>query len=476
MMRGWNAAGLTLLVAAVAGVSACGGGSANSSYAPAPTRRAPSGSSPIKHVIVVIQENRSFDNMFATFPGADGTTTGEAEAVPVSEQSQCPIYQQESVPLAEKNLAVGDDFGHNYSDVEIDYDNGSMDGFDVDPIPASGGKLSCLHSYQYVNPSQIVPYWDIAEQYVLADHMYQTQGSGSFTAHQDLIAGGTAITSTESIIDNPSTFPWGCDSPPKTTTGLITIYGDYEPNKGPFPCFTQYQTLRDRLDAAKISWKYYTEKVVPGRDTAGIWNAFDAISAVRYSSEWGKNVTFNDTVIFKDISHGRLPAVSWVTPDAYNSDHPQELKGGQDVDYGPSWVASIVNAIGQSKYWGSSAIVIVWDDWGGFYDHESPAFFDNQGGLGFRVPMMIVSPYARETSSSQPGYISHTQYETASIVKFIEENWGLSPLQVPDTRATSIGDSFNFYQTPRSFSVIPSEHSRAFFLHQKPSGLPLDSE
>ncbi|MGA2761116.1 MAG: alkaline phosphatase family protein, partial [Candidatus Cybelea sp.] len=102
--------------------------------------------------------------------------------------------------------------------------------------------------------------------------------------------------------------------------------------------------------------------------------------------------------------------------------------------------------------------------------------FDDQGGLGFRVPMMIVSPYARETSSSQPGYVSHTQYETASIVKFIEQNWGLAPLQLPDTRATSIGDSLNFYQTPRSFSVIPSDHSQTFFLDQKPSGLPPDTQ
>jgi phospholipase C len=476
-MRTWNAARLALVVAAV-GISGCSGSAlTNSSYAPiTATRIAGGSSSPIKHVIVVIQENRSFDNLFGTFPGADGTTTGEAEAVPVSEQSQCPIYKQEQVPLTEGNLAVGDDFGHKYSDVQIDYDNGNMDGFDVDPIPAGGGKIACLHPYQYTNPSQIAPYWDIAEQYVLADHMYQTQGSGSFTAHQDLIAGGTAINSYESIIDDPSGFPWGCDSPSKTTTSLFTTDGQYEPGKGPFPCFTQYETLRDRLDAAKISWKYYTEKVVPNKDTAGIWNGFDAISAVRYGSEWGKKVTFSDTVIFKDISSGKLPSVSWVTPDALNSDHPQELKGGKDVDYGPSWVASIVNAIGKSKYWKSSAIVILWDDYGGFYDHESPAFFDDQGGLGFRVPMLIVSPYSRETSSSQPGYISHTQYETASILKFIELNWSLAPLQVPDMRATSIGDALDYQQKPRLFTVIPSEHSQSFFMHQVPSGLPPDTE
>lgn len=479
-MRRWNAGLLATLAVAAAGISGCAGaGPPNGASVPIPAKRAPGGSgTPIQHVVVVIQENRSFDNLFATFPGADGATTGQAEAVPASKQYECPVYYEETVSLTEGNLAVGDDFGHQYRDYVTEYDNGNMDGFDVDPIPASHGKLACLHPYQYVNPSQIQPYWDIAQQYVLADHMYETQGSGSFTAHQDLIAGGTAISSYASAIDDPSGFPWGCDSPPKTTTNLITIYGYFEAGAGPFPCYTQYEPITAELDAAKISWKYYTEKVVPPPkgDTAGIWNALDAISSVRNGPEWGTKVVFKDTQIFKDIKAGHLPAVSWVTPDAVDSDHPQEVYHGKDVDYGPSWVASIVNAVGESEYWKSSAIVIFWDDYGGFYDHESPAFIDDQGGLGFRVPMMIVSPYARETSSSQPGYISHTQYETASILKFIEENWGLKSLQVPDGRATSIGDSFNFYQTPRSFSAIPSEHSQSFFLHQKPSGLPPDTQ
>jgi phospholipase C len=236
-MRVWNAGWLALIVAGL-GIAGCSfGGSANGSYAPMRAQRISSGnSSPIKHVVVVIQENRTFDNLFATFPGADGTTTGEAEAVPVAEQSQCPIDRKEKVNLTQGNLAVGDDFGHKYSDVQIDYENGNMDGFDVDPIPAGGGKIACLHPYQYVNPSQISPYWDIAQQYVLADHMYQTQGSGSFTAHQDLIAGGTAIDSHESIIDDPSGFPWGCDSPSTATTSLsLRPTANTSPVKDRFP-------------------------------------------------------------------------------------------------------------------------------------------------------------------------------------------------------------------------------------------------
>jgi phospholipase C len=465
-------AGLLFCVLSIAVVAACGGNSSpGTSAGPLSAAPAIKGSTPISHVVIVIQENRSFDNLFATYPGADGTTIGHLAAVPPSEQAQCPIPNPTTTPLREGNLVVGDDFGHKYSDYQIDYDGGKMDGFDVDPIPAGGGKIACLHPYQYVNPSQIQPYWDMAQQYVLADHLYQTQGSGSFTAHQDLIAGGTVVNyggHNDSIIDNPTGFPWGCDSPSGTVTSLITTDGQYLQNQGPFPCFTQYDTLRDRLDAKGVSWKDYSPKVQlpPHGDTAGIWNGFDAISAVRYSPQWGKRVTSSNLVIFKDITNGRLPNVVWITPNASNSDHPQEKCG---CDTGPSWVASIVDAIGQSKYWNSSAIVVLWDDWGGLYDHESPAFFDNQGGLGFRVPMLIVSPYV------QP-HVEHTQYEFGSILKFVEDNWNLKSLGTTDVRATSIANAFDFNRAPRRFKTIRAKYARSFFLHQRPSKAPLDNE
>ncbi|MFY9719655.1 MAG: alkaline phosphatase family protein, partial [Candidatus Cybelea sp.] len=123
-----------------------------------------------------------------------------------------------------------------------------------------------------------------------------------------------------------------------------------------------------------------------------------------------------------------------------------------------------------SKYWNSSAIVILWDDWGGFYDHESPAFLrDDQGGLGFRVPMLIVSPYV------QP-HVEHTQYEFGSILKFIEERWDLGSLHTTDERATSIGNVFDYNRQPRSFKTIPARLPLSFFLHQRPSGVVPDSE
>jgi phospholipase C len=489
-----NARLWTLVLFAGAAIAACGGvgspGGPSSGLIPG--GRSPSGSTPIKHVIVLIQENRSFDNFFAMYPGADGATTGQAAAMPSPIASSCAarhqpvITQPTTVPLTKVSL-VGNGFPpHNFGhDNDLDHiydpgyvtelDNGKMDGFDLVRFGANGvgPQAECTYAYQYVDPKDIKPYWDIAKQYVLADHMFDTQGSSSFTGHQDLIAGGTAVNyepsqyGDNSVIDNPYDMPWGCDSPPGTITALITTSGQYLPTAGPYPCFT-YKTIRDQLDAKKISWKYYA--VGPNKGGAGIWSAFDAIEAVRNGSEWRTNVTQNPNQIFKDIQKGHLPAVAWVTPDAANSDHPNEIISGVPTDNGPSWIASVVDAIGGSKYWKSSAIVILWDDSGGFYDHQPPAFLDNQGGLGFRMPMLIVSPYVQ-------AHIEHTQYESASVLKFIQDNWGLGSLPAtPDARASSIGNAFNFSQSPRPFKKIQSKDSESFFLHQVPSGLPVDTE
>jgi phospholipase C len=487
----------TLVLFAGAAIAACGG--VGSPGGPSggliPGGRSPGGSTPIKHVIVLIQENRSFDNFFATYPGADGASTGQAAAMPSPIASSCAaknqpvITQPTTVPLTKVSL-VGAGFPNNFgADNDLDHiydpgyvtelDNGKMDGFDLVRFGANGvgPQAECTYAYQYVDPKDLKPYWDIAKQYVLVDHMFDTQGSSSFTGHQDLIAGGTAVNyessqyGDNSVIDNPYNMPWGCDSPPGTITALITTAGQYLPTSGPSPCFT-YKTIRDQLDAKKISWKYYT--IAPNKGRGGIWNAFDAIDAVRHSSEWHSHITTSPNVIFRDIRVGKLPSVAWITPDAFNSDHPAEyLKVGRKLvpeDNGPSWVASVVNAIGKSKYWNSCAIVILWDDPGGFYDHEKPAFYDNQGGLGFRIPMLIVSPYAQ-------AHVEHTQYETASVLKFIQDNWGLGSLPAtPDARASSIGNALNFSQSPRPFQKIRSKYSESFFLHQKPSGLPVDTE
>jgi phospholipase C len=305
----------------------------------------------------------------------------------------------------------------------------------------------------------------MAQQYVLGDHMFPTQASGSFTAHQDLIRGGTELNSYETLIDFPTDGPWGCDAPPGVTTSLLTSSQQYLKDQGPFPCFT-YETMRDLLDAQSVSWKYYTPAITThGGD---LWNAYDAIQQVREGSEWTTNISSPETNIFKDISNNALPAVSWVIPDGQNSDHPAQQEWGIHKDTGPSWVAQIVNAVGESAYWNSSAIVVVWDDWGGFYDHVAPPQLDYTG-LGFRVPLLVISPYAK------PGYVSHTQYEFGSILKFVEQTFNLGSLGTTDVRATSIGDVFNFAKGARAFKPIATKYSRSYFEHERPSNMPVDT-
>jgi phospholipase C len=420
-----------------------------------------SGSNLIQHVVLVIQENRSFDDFFATFPGADGATGGMMKT-PSGDQY---------VPLKEVKLAEPCDFGHSWLAYRRDWDKGKMDAFNLEGGGNCPGQAG-TRNYQYVNPRQIAPYWTIASQWVLGDQMFTTQGSGSFTAHQDLIAGGTMINAhkTKSLVDIPNGKPWGCDAPPGTVTSLLVdenkkMIREYD--KGPFPCLT-YATMRDLLDAKSVSWKYYSPPEPHG--SGSLWNAFDAIKAVREGSEWTTNIAPSKQ-FFSDVSGGTLPAVSWIVPDSLNSDHP-----GNHSDTGPSWVGSIVNAIGESSYWNSSVVIVVWDDWGGFYDNVPPPLIDRWGGLGFRVAMLLVSPYAVEGGSSQPGYISHTPYEFGSILKFMEEVWGLGSLGTTDERATSIVDCFDFTQAPRPFTPIATKYSRAYFLRQAPSYKPVDTE
>lgn len=398
------------------------------------------------HIVVIVQENRTFDNLFATFPGADGTRTGKTH--------------HGSIPLKKGNLESEPSPHNGYLYWLSDYNHGAMNGFDRVPV----GNLPGTYVYQYVDPAQIRPYWTLAKEYVLADHMFQTQGSGSFTAHQDLIAGGSAINATQSLVDYPDGRPWGCDAPGGTATALITVTNEYLGQIGPFPCLT-YHTLRDSLDAKTIPWRYYTPEV--GDSFAGnLWNAFDAIAAVRHGPQWGTNVTWPETLVFTDVSNDTLPSVNWVIPSYANSDH-----SGDSSDTGPSWVAQVVNAIGESSAWDTTAIVLVWDDWGGWYDHVAPPGRRRSGGLGFRVPMIVIAPYAKA------GYISHSVYEFGSVVRFIEDNWNLPRLGTTDETARDfVGDFFNFKQSPRAFKPIEAKYSRRFFEDQTPSNHPVDTE
>ncbi len=393
----------------------------------------------VKHVVIVIQENRSFDNLFAGWPGADSATVGT-------------MRDGTRVPLKPVDFSTPD-LAHGWKDAIVDYDGGKMDGYNV-PIAATGQPAGTL-AYGYLEPSLIEPYRVMAHRFVLADHMFPTEFGGSFTAHLALISGTTNLTSDTAIAGSPNTVPWGCGAPPGTYTRLVNQYRVI--STGPFPCYTQFGTMADTLDDAKVSWRYYA----PFRTS--IWSEFSAISAVRYGPPWWR-VTAPETAILTDVANGKLAALSWVVPSYPNSDHT-----GAGSNTGPSWVASIVNAIGKSQYWDSTVVVVLWDDWGGWYDHVRPPQLDFRG-LGERVPAIVISPYARR------GYVDHRLYEYGSVLKLVEEAFDLPALGdassgfgYTDSRARSLAKALDFAQPPRRFYAIPAPYPPAFFLHQKPS-------
>jgi phospholipase C len=378
----------------------------------------------IQHVVVIIQENRSVDDLFQGFPGANTASSGV--------DSSGQIVQVQSVPLE-----AAPDPAHSLGAFLQETNNGKMDGW-----PAS--------LFAYVPQNETQPYWSMASQYVFADNTFSSNIDESFASHQYYIAAQA-----NNSVNNP-TATWGCDGGPSDVVGVLsptsrTIVGKQ------YPCF-DYNTLADELDGAHLSWRYYA----PGLSVGGhVWSAYQAVRHIRFGADWAKVIS-PETNVLNDIANGILANVTWVTPSDANSDHPGTLS-----NTGPSWVASVVNAIGQQpSLWQSTAIFVVWDDWGGWWDHVPPPYLDNDGA-GIRVPMIVVSPFAKNN------YVSHVQYESTSIVRFIEDNFGLPTMTQADARATDpLGDCFNFplrRHAGRRFTRIAAPYSRRFFLHQRPS-------
>jgi phospholipase C len=452
---------LLLGCAMFAGCSS-GGSSSSTGFVPPPKGGPPPPTPPprllrkyVKHIVILVQENRSFDNLFHGFKGARTATYGY-------------MHDGTRVRLRATNL-LGPDIFHGWHEGLFDWDNGKMDGFDLNRLGIGGtaGRIA----YQYVDRRYIEPYWRMAQSYALADEMFPTMLGGSFTAHLDLIAGTTNLKSGLAESDTPLAPPWGCDAPPGTRTSIVNTAREETLGAGPFPCFDQFETMAHLFDAAHVSWAYYAP-LVGGKNRAGnVWSEFDAIAAVRHGRDWTRDVISPPSRVITDAADGRLPDVAWVIPDWGNSDH-----SGGNTDTGPSWVANVVNAIGESRYWGSTAIVVLWDDWGGWYDSVPPPQVDFRG-LGERVPCIIISPYARA------GYVSHTRYEFGSVLKFVEEAFGLPHLSslgsgtgYTDERAYSIGDVFDFKQKARRFKPIGARYSRAYFLSERPSLRPPDDQ
>jgi phospholipase C len=388
----------------------------------------PTAAGKIQHIVVIMQENRSFDNLFNGFPGADTVTSGSSYGT--------------TVQLQVTPLGNGADNDHSHTNWWRQWDNGKMDGF---------GNQGSLLPYSYISPSEIVPYWTMAKSFTIGDRMFQSNTGPSFVAHQYMIAGQSG-----NADENPNGAIWGCDAPAGETVALVGPNGTDLP--GVFPCF-DYSTMADLLDAKGITWRYYA----PGstEDSFYILSAYQAIRHIRYGSDWTSDVISPETKVLTDIANGQLAQVTWIIPSYANSDHP-----GAPAQ-GPDWVASIVNAIGQSQFWSTTTIFISWDDWGGWYDHVPPPQTDSMG-LGFRVPVLVVGPYARQ------GYVSHVTHESSGFLRYMEEIYDLPSLGTRDTNADDFGDCFDYSQPPAAFPKIITTHTAAFFLSQKPSGPPDD--
>jgi len=393
----------------------------------------------LQHIIILFQENRTPDNLFHGLPNADIANSG------INSLGQ-------EIPLQPVSLQTSYDVNHGHTAFLRMYDGGKMDGADL---------ILCAPDcppnpqFQYVNPSEVATYFQLAQQYTFGDRMFQTNQGGSFPAHQFIISGTSAPTATSNLFaaENPY-YGVGCTAPPTAWVWMIDPQG-YETSKM-YPCF-EHPTLPDLLDAKGITWRYYT----PSPNF--IWTGPNAIQHLSLGPDWTNNVIQQDTQVLTDISNQQLPAVSWVIPTGQASDHAQANDGS-----GPSWVASVVNAVGTSPYWANTAIILTWDDWGGWYDHVPPPQVIRDGVswgsgyvYGFRVPLIVIAPYAKAQ------YVSHMTHDFGSILKFIETTFNLPSLCYADTPADDLSDCFTLTQSPITFQKIAAPLDASHFLDDK---------
>jgi phospholipase C len=364
---------------------------------------------PIKHIVFIIRENHSFDNIFAHFPGAAGTNFA--------------WVGPKKVPLSATPDHIPLDIGHSGTQARLAVNGGRMNRF-----YSLSGARQFGHDYAdsaYVR-SEVPIYWKYAQTYALADHFFSTIMGPSYPNHLVSIAATAART-----IDNPHgqrVESWGCDSGPTARVPVESAQGKITYTK---PCFNM-PTIGDLANKHRVSWSNYA---APYMKWGYIWNAFDYIKHIRYGPSWAQaDKPYNRFA--SDVAKGKLSQLTWITPDQVSSDHPPfSICRGQD------WTASVINAIMNSKFWKATAIIVTWDDFGGFYDHVAPPMTSNIS-LGPRVPTIVISPYARAH------YVSHTVYDYASMLKFAEDRFNLGNLNATDRNAKSLVGMFNFQQEP----------------------------
>ena len=449
----------------------------------------------IKHVVIIMQENRSFDSYFGTYPGADGIPglaghPGKVPCVPDPQAHQChkPWHNTRD---------INDGGPHMQVDATSDINGGKMNGFiktvlsgqlDTDrfgchvPI-LTGAKLQqvlkgppCLDVMGYHNAHEIPDYWAYAHHFVLQDHMFEPARTWSLPSHLYMMSGWSAtcsdplkpLTCKTDLVNADSDGGNPRSNPAAALTGLLTVSDADDTTGKPDYGWTDITYLLHRYH---VSWRYYltqgtepdcangamTCTPVPQHvETPEIWNPLPDFVDVHQDHQLGNIVAANQ--FFRDAYHGHLPAVSWVIPSGDNSEHaPARVSVGQDH------VVRVINAIMSGADWNSTAIFLAWDDWGGFYDHVRPPMIDHQG-YGLRVPGLVISPYARQ------GFVDHQVLSFDAYLKFIEDDFlggqRLNPKtdgrpdSRPDVRenAPQLGNlisDFNFNQQPRPPFLLP---------------------
>jgi phospholipase C len=363
---------------------------------------------PIKHLIVLMQENHTYDNYFGTYPRGDGIPRGVCMPINVnSPSSGC------EKPFHIGNLPV-DDLGHNPATFRAQYNHGRMNGF-VNVFRSQG--LEESHNVMgYYDGRDIPYYWNIADRYVLFDHFFSASAGGSASNHMYWVT-GTEGSPSDSI-------------PPGGYTNLPTIF--------------------DRLEQAGVSWKFYVQNYDPqitfrspentDRGSQIVW-----VPLLDYARYLDNPKLFSHIVdadqYYSDLRNGTLPQVAFMAPSG-SSEHPPG-----SIQAGERFVRTLIGALSFSRYWSSSAFMWSYDDWGGWYDHVKPPHRDRYGD-GFRVPALLVSPYARH------GFVDHTELDLTSFLKFIEQNWGLRPLAARDAHANSFMNAFDFSQRPAPAIIV----------------------
>ncbi len=365
----------------------------------------------IKHVVFVLLENHSFDSLFGRFPGADGATTAA-------------VGGGKRIPLLHASPSFWHDIAHDRDQALAAIHGGRMDGFSKNTGSSINGDQM---AYQQDDAADIPRFWSYARHFALGDHMFSSAAASTFPNHLYSVA-GQAGGITINVLHTDPLQGWGCDSAPHSYTLKLTAAGKTVQTS---PCVS-FPSLAEAMQRAGVSWRYYADQ----RGHLGyIWSTLDAFPAIRNTPLWHSDVV-DQTRFAADARAGRLPAFSWVTPTFVQSSHPPF-----GICAAENWFVAKMNALMQGPDWSSSAVFLVWDDFGGFYDHVAPPHADALG-LGPRVPFLLISPYARR------GAVSHTTYSFASVLKTFEELKGLRPLAQGDRTAHDTLDMLDFSQAP----------------------------